>query len=79
MSRTFRSDLYEEDYHYKGKSSRDKKKWYKADSGTKRLNKRKERAKTHDSLRHITENEDALVPEFKRHNDADWKDSHPYK
>lgn len=68
MSKTYRNDFYEHDPFHEKKSSRDKKKWYKANKTEKKHTKKEERAKTHDYLRHIGEHENNVFPEFKHHN-----------
>lgn len=72
MSRTHRKDHFEDDPYHVKKSSRDKKKWYKPPKSLKKLTKKQERAKTHDYLHHIEEDEDQIDPRFKKHNNHDW-------
>lgn len=63
MSRTHRSGHYEDD-----RNSRDKKKWYKANSEEKRHVRNYERAIEDDYMRHLDESEDEFIPHFRKSN-----------
>lgn len=73
MSKTYRKDHYENDKWHEGKSSRDKKKKYKANSIAKTLTKKKERASLkHDFIYHRDDFDDYPTPKIRKHNDYDW-------
>lgn len=73
MGRTYRRDRDENDPYHEKRSSRDKKKRYKAGKDEKRNTKRQERSKNRDFIRHIDDEdyEDMLAPKFRKHNDYD--------
>ena len=70
MGKTFRapdpySDIFNSEEPWK--STRDKKRWYKPGKIFKRLNRKSEKAKAKDALKHEED-----PPTFKRHDVRDW-------
>ena len=70
MSRTSRKDYYE--FSDNKKKHWDKKKWYKANTKFKKVTKAQDRAKVKNTLRHVLDDENEIMPIAKKHNDWDW-------